>query len=436
MGKTAMKPLAQATEEKLSNMKRALVWAVDEARWSFRVVASAGDRFYWDNGFSKAAALAYTTLLSLVPVMALALSILASFVAQKESIPELRDFLVRIIQQFTPTTKAVDTVLEYLTTFSQTISSLNELAAVFLVFTSILLLNSIEYALNEIWQVHEARSVAQRVARFCAILVISPVLVISLYYTSRRMAVVDPIFDESLSWLLSLYKYMTALLPFIVDYIAFFLLYYLIPKASVRIRSASFGALIAALLFGFAKELFAIYVVQFSSHAAVYGTLAAIPIFLFWLYLAWGIVLFGAECSYQAQYVPKRGKHWKRSILSVGDGKLLLALQSLVLIGKAFDKGERVPSDLEIAEKLGCSSVVLKPAIDLLESAKIIVRGDSRDMPLTLLKSPDKILLTDVKAALYRTDDDLRFPSEMTKAFSSFNIDSQGSRGLTLAEII
>jgi membrane protein len=434
MEKTAMKTgILNTAEEKISKFKKAVIWATDEIRWCVRVIISSCDRFYWDNGFSKAAGLAYTTLLSLVPVMALAFSILATFVVQNESVPEIRDFIIRIIRQFTPTTDAVNTVLEYLTNFSRTISSLNELAVVFLVFTTILLLNSVEYALNEIWQVYEARSIPHRIARFCAIIVITPVLAISAYYTTRRFTLNPIITDlEGLDWVISIYNY---LMPFLVDYAAFFFLYYLIPKAPVRITSASFGALLAALLFGFAKDAFAIYVVKFSSHAAVYGTLAAIPIFLFWLYLAWTIVLLGAESSYQAQYLPKMGKLWKKSILSVGDARLLLAMQALVLIGKAFKNGERVPSDLEIAEKLGCSSVVLKPAIDLLENADIIVRGDSREMPLTLLKAPEKIRVIDIKNALYRADSDFLFPTELTKVFESFNTAKSGQK-LTLADII
>src|SRR4051812_43098609 len=118
-------------EEKVSRLRRLGLWLLIELRWCTRVIFSSCDRFYWDNGFTKAAALAYSTLLSLVPVMALGFSILASFVAQNENIPELRNFILRFLRQFAPTTSASDTVLDYLTDFSHTISSLNELAIAF-----------------------------------------------------------------------------------------------------------------------------------------------------------------------------------------------------------------------------------------------------------------------------------------------------------------
>jgi membrane protein len=423
--------IVQEVGSQISKVTKVFNWIVAESKWYARVIISSCDRFYWDNGFSKAASLAYSTLLSMVPVMALAFSILGSFVASSES--GIRDFISRILRQFTPSTHVADTVVEYLTNFSQIISSLNELAAVFLVITSILLLNSIEYALNEIWQVFELRTIPHRIARFCAIILIAPVLAISGYYTTSHFRLEPLLHDMGYTGTFdSLYN---TLFPFLVDYVAFFLLYYLVPKAPVKFSSATFGAFLAAILFGLAKQAFAFYVVQFSSYAAIYGTLAAVPIFLIWLYLAWIIVLLGAESCYQAQYLPRTGKLWKRSVLSLGDGKMLLAMQALVIIARSFQDGSKMPGDLEIAEKLGCSSVVLKPALDLLEGAKILVRGDNREMPLTLLRSPDKITLTQIKTALYKSDKSMHFTKEMRKVFECFRSEKD-SKDATLADIL
>lgn len=420
--------------EKISHLRRSFLRLIADLHWGCRVLISSGDRFYWDNGFSKAASLAYTTLLSLVPVTALGFSILASFVTSGEAIPQLREFIFRILRQFAPGTAAVDTVIQYLTEFSDTISSLNELAVVFLVVTSILLLNSVEYTLNEIWQVFEIRPIAHRVARFCAIIVIAPVLAISAYYTSAHFRL-EPLFENMA---FSGYLFNTVYnftLPFFVDFVAFLALYYLIPKAPVRFAAATFGAFIAAILFGIAKEGFAIYVLRFSSHAAIYGTIATIPIFLFWLYLAWTIVLFGAEASYQAQYLPRTGKLWKRSVLALGDGQLLLAMQALVSIARAFRQAHKLPNDLELAERLGCSSVLLKPTLDILEKSGFIARGETRDMPLTLMRSPDKIHICDVHAALFKGRHGMHYPTEMRRVFESFS-GSENAGKVSLAEII
>ncbi len=399
-------------------------WFVSEVRWLSRVIVSSVDRFYWGNGFSKASSLAYTTLLSLVPITALAFGLLASFAVSGDKLPEIRKF---IFSQFVPNMEAVDSVLHYLGEFSSMISSLNILVAAFLVVTAVILINSVEYALNEIWQVYEARSLSNRIGIYSAVIVVAPVLALSAYYFGKfRLGYFGS--GNGQEWIWYLNAIYTAILPFLIDFVAFFSLYYLVPKAPVQVRSAMFGAFLGGFLFGFAKIGFAVYVERFSSYYTIYQTLAAIPIFLFWLYLAWTIVLFGAEASYQAQYLPRNGKLWKRSVMSVGDAGMVLAVQSLVMIADAFIKGRRPPNDLEVAEALGCSTVVLKPALDALERRGILARGDSRDNPLILIRSPETIELREVREALFSSRQALHYPREMALMFRSFE---EGAGGVT-----
>jgi membrane protein len=387
-------------------------WVLSETRWLVRVLISSADRFYWDNGFSKAASLAYTSLASLVPIVALGSGILASFAVSSQYLPAVREFLFK---QFVPDNQVVDTVLAYLEDFSAAISSLNVLVIGFLVVTSLLLINSVEYTLNETWQVFEPRAIAQRIAIFSAILLLAPVLLLSAYYFTNFQ--VQPLLAEvhSLAFLDSIYR---VLLPFFIDYAAFVCLYYLVPKAPVKFRSAVFGAFVGGILFNLAKYGFAVYLAHFANYDRIYKAVSVIPISLFWLYLAWTIVLFGAEASYQAQYLPRRGKLWKRSVMSVGDARLLLGVQSLVLVAKAFQAGSRMLNDNEIAEYLGCSSVVLKPALDALENAGIISRGDSREMPVTLLRTPEKISVAEVRQALFGARSSTLFAKEMERLFA------------------
>jgi len=195
-----------------------------------------------------------------------------------------------------------------------------------------------------------------------------------------------------------------------------------------------FGGVLAAVLFGFAKIGFAHYIESFSQYNKVYGAIASIPVLLFWVYLAWSIVLYGAEVSYQAQYLPRRGKLWKRAVLSSGDGRMLLAVQALVQVSRAFNQGQKLPNDLELAEQLGCSCVILKPALDDLERVGILARGDSRAMPITLTRSPDKITLSEVRAAVLRDRESVYFPAAMERMFAAF---TQGAKGheVTVGEL-
>ncbi len=418
-----------SSELPATGLRRVLTQALAEVKFFARILISSADRYYWDNGFSRAASLAYTSLLSVVPLLALAFGLLASFAVAKEHVTDVRRFMLK---QFVPDVAAVDSALAYLARFSESISSMNVLVIFFLIVTSILLLNSVEYALNEVWQVYEPRSIAHRVAIFSAILLIAPALAVSGYYfTTFR---VQPLFadfgiNSHWQWVYN------AILPFLIDLLAFVSLFYLVPKAPVRLRSACIGAFVSALFFAFAKEIYAYYIEKLSTYGTIYTTLAAIPISLLWLYIAWTIILYGVEVSYQSQYLPRQGKLWKRSVLSVGDGQLVLAVQALAVIGQAFMRGLRLPNDLELAEKLGCSTVVLKPTLDALERAQILCRGDSRDMPLTLMRHPERVSLGEIRQALFGGRVSVRFPTELEKVFSAYR-DSATAERTSLADIL
>lgn len=406
----------------LSSARRWTVWVTGELRWIGRVLLSSSDRFYWDNGFSKAASLAYTSLLSLVPITALCFGIVAAFI---QSHTEVQEFVFR---QFLPGGHtAIPDLMPYLQEFTRNLRALNFAVIATLVFTAILLLNSIEFALNEVWQVYEARSITDRIIIFCAIIVIFPALAVSGYYTSSK---VEPMV-AGIDVLNSVYH---DSLPFLIDFLAFVGLY-LIPKAPVRVSSAVFGGLVSSILFGWAKNAFAWYINYFTAYSSVYGTIAsAVPIFLFWLYISWTIVLFGAEVSYQAQYLPRIGKLWKRSIMTVGDAAMLLSMQALVMVVRAFQNGRKVPSELDIAEALGCSSVVLKPSLDALVQAGVIRRGDGKDMPLLLMRSPERVSMAEVREALFKSRSCMFFGEEMTRVFHCFARGEDASK-VTLADI-
>jgi membrane protein len=398
-----------------------MLWLASELRWAGRVLLSSSERFYWDNGFSKSASLAYTSLLSLVPLTAVVFGIVATFMQGHN---DVRNF---VLQQFLPGgATSVQDLLPYLDQVLTGLHTQNAAVVATLIVTSVLLLNSIEYALNQVWQVYEARSLTDRLMIFSAIIVILPALAVSGYYTSSK---VQP-FVAGIDVLNTAYK---DALPFLIDFLAFVGLY-LIPRAPVRVTSACFGGLVASFLFGWAKTLFAWYVNRFTSYSTFYGALASVALFLFWLYIAWTIVLFGAEVSYQAQYLPRRGKLWKRSVMTVGDGAMLLCGQALVYLARAFESGEKLPNELELAERLGCSSVVFKPSLDALEHAGIVMRGDGKDMPLLLMRTPRTITLADLEKALFNGRHTMLLGDEMAKLFSSF-----GARGraadVTLADI-
>ncbi len=396
---------------------------VSEIHWLIRVMISSSDRFYWDNGFSKAASLAYSSLLSLVPLTVLCFGMLGSFIQTPEQAAQIQQFL---FQQFLPVESLTD-VLHWIHRLSQNIRALNYVVITTLILTSLLLLNSIEYALNEVWQVYEARPITDRLAIFCAIIVLVPLFAVSGYYTTTK---VEP-FLAGYGILSTMYE---DAVPFLIDFLAFVALYFLVPKAPVKVGAACLGAFSASVLFGMAKHWFALYLVRFTRYDQLYGALAAVPIFLFWLYVSWSIVLIGAEISYQAQHLPRTGKLWKRSLMSVGDGAMLLAIQTLVMVVHAFRRGEKIPNELEIAEHIGCSSVVLKPTLDALTQAGIIMRGGGRDMPLLLMRSPEMITVAEIREAVFKKRTSMFLGTEVRRLYECFSVNGDPKK-VSLADL-
>jgi membrane protein len=420
--------VVDAIKESKQKVFSSTINIAQDVRWFLRAVWVAAYRFYWDNGFSKASSLAYTSLLSLVPLTALCFGLLSSFTASQEFVRRVREFLFK---QLVPDDKTVATVLVYLQDFSSIVASFNVVAIFALVLTSLLLLNSIESTLNETWQVYTPRPYMQRIGIYSAIILISPIMLVSSYYFA--VSKVEPLLITS-GWGGALLTFYAGILPFIFDLGVFVLLYFLVPKAPVKFLSALLGGLVAALFFGLAKFGFAYYLAEFSTYDKIYSTIAAIPISLVWLYFAWSVVLFGAEVSYQAQYLPRVGKHFKTTVMGVGDGRLVLAIQALVFIATAFRNGGRLPSDLELCETLGCSSVVLKPALDSLEESGILGRTDNREMQVTLLRDPDQIKIQEVRAALFGGVQEVRFAWALEKLFSS--IKNKEPSDLSLGDIL
>jgi DNA-binding IscR family transcriptional regulator len=113
-----------------------------------------------------------------------------------------------------------------------------------------------------------------------------------------------------------------------------------------------------------------------------------------------------------------------------------VAVQSLVIVARAFMHGKPLPSELDIAERIGCSTVLLKPALEQLKRAGIIARGDSHDMPIMLVREPQRISIREITEALFKSRSAVYFPEELERLFAAFRSDALGSASISLADIV
>lgn len=252
-------------------------------------------QFQANQGILNAAALTYTTLFAVVPLMTVSYSMLAAVPNFRGVGEQLQGW---IFENFVPATGEV--VQDYLATFSSQAQSLTVIGIVFLAVTSIMMMKNIEAAFNRIWRVTEPRKGLSSFLLYWAVLSLGPILIgLGLLLTSY---VASLPFISSATEMVGRARLLSLLPPFF-SALAFMLLYAAVPNCRVPLRSAAVGGLFAAILFELAKRGFVQFVTLSPSYQLIYGAFAAVPLFLLWIYISWTIILLGAELTRQLTVV-------------------------------------------------------------------------------------------------------------------------------------
>ena len=235
-----------------------------------------------DGMTTEAGNLAFVSLLALVPLVAVVFSLFAAFPVFADISVQLKHF---IFNNFVPA--AGNVVQDYLDQFVANVNKMTVVGAVGLIVTALLLMHSIDSALNAIWRSQKKRPLVFSFAVYWMILTLGPLLAgaslaISTWLLSLKWVTVSGVtglIDQTLR-----------IFPLLFSWLAFWLLYSLV-------RDALIGALVAGLLFELGKKAFALYITTFPSYQLIYGVLAVIPILFLWVYWTWCIVLLGAEIT-------------------------------------------------------------------------------------------------------------------------------------------
>jgi len=250
-----------------------------------RLALHVWDHFQQDRCFEEAASLGYTSLLAMVPLLAVVFGIVAAFPVFNEWSDSLQSF---IFDNFMPATG--EQIVPYLNTFLDSISSLTLPGTIMLFVTAILLMVRIEVAFNRIWRVGRNRTLVNRIVMYWAVLTLGPILIAAAIAISAQKVFGALGFEGDISP--GLYR----LGIFFLSWLVFSMVFLLVPNRRVHIKHALVGALLSALLFELAKAGFVAYVSN-ANYKVIYGALATVPLFLFWLYLVWIVVLFGASLA-------------------------------------------------------------------------------------------------------------------------------------------
>lgn len=252
--------------------------------------AAIARRFDEDRCLQVAGGLTFTTLLSLVPLLAVALSVSSAMPVFERWMDELQEFVVR---NFLPESGA-RMIRAQLLEFTANAGRLTALGLAFLGITALSLMLSIDETFNRLFRAERRRLFARRLLAYLVLLAFAPVLIgASISMTTRLVG-------QSLGLLGEHGLAASALLrgvPYVFTCLAFTLLYLWLPRRRVEFRHALAGGLFAGLTFEVAKLGFALYITNFATYTLIYGAFAAIPIFLLWIYLSWLVVLLGATIT-------------------------------------------------------------------------------------------------------------------------------------------
>lgn len=333
--------------------------------YGFRLIMHAIERFTKLSHTTRAAALTYTTLFALVPLMTVLYSVLSLLPSLQQGSGEIEQLLTDNLMP-----ASGDALMGYLQQFSQQAQKLTVVGIVLLMVTAFMMLQAIENAFNQIWQLSSGRKGLSSFLLYWAILSLGPLMLSAGFGVSSYVASLG-LWKED--WVPTSGTIALAfIIPYFFSFLAFTLIYWAVPNCNVLLKHAAMGGALASLLFEIGKEVFSAATTFFPSYQLIYGAFAAVPLFLLWIYVSWVVILFSAEVVYllgleaEGAGVVELTEHSEQE-------QLLLGLQILAQLQHKQIKGEgqtfkMLQDKFQLTNKFS-----LRQALQLLINKKLVL---------------------------------------------------------------
>jgi membrane protein len=314
-----------------------------------RVIILAFRGYDEDRCLLRASSLTFYTLLSIVPVVAMFFGVAKGFGFE-------RRLQKQLFERFPGQEEILSQVINFANSMlEQTRGGLIAGIGLLVLFWSVLkVLGHIEMALNDIWGIKESRSWGRKFSDYLSIMLISPILVlmsssVTVFITTQVTQITQKV--ELLGFFSPLIFFMLNFTPYVLIWVLFTILYIIMPNTKVNFRAGLLGGVVAGTLYQIAQGAYISFQIGAAKYNAIYGSFAALPLFLMWLQISWWIVLFGAELSFANQNV--HTYEYEPDSLKVSPGfKKLLTLQIAHLLVKKFENGDRPLTDIQISGHL------------------------------------------------------------------------------------
>lgn len=338
-----------------------------------RVILLASQGFLRHHCQKTAAVLTYYSMLNIVPIVAVAFAISKGFGLEK--------LIEKQILQMADKANLQADLTNQILTFSHRLLDqakggvIAGVGVVLLLWTVISILGKIEESLNEIWEVKRSRTLVRKFSDYIAIMVFAPVLVIisssaTVLLASQVKLVMSKIaflgiFSSAILFLLNL-------LPYVSIWALLTLVYLVMPNTRIPVKSAVLGGVVAGTVAQVVQWIYIKFQIGAASYGAIYGSFAALPLFLAMLQMSWMIVLFGAEMSHAHEHYETFGFHPDYCRLSFSSKKHL-TLKIFHLMTKRFSQGQNALSAKEISEALSIPVRLVRQLLDELMEVGLVV---------------------------------------------------------------
>ncbi len=401
----------------------------DELQFARTVVR----RFSQDRVLVAAASLSYTSLLAIVPLFAIAFSVMMAFPV----FDGMTQQLLSIVLSYTA--PHIGGELEtYVDRFVSNTSELTTLGVVWLAVTAVMLLSTIETAFNAIWRIEKSRPLAMRLIAYWTTLTLGPLLLGAGLSVSTAFAM-NNFMPLGLDFGV-IRNFFLRMLPFLFAVGGFAILYLALPNRRVGVRYALLGALVAGIMFEVLKAVFGLYLQNAGTFESVYGSLAALPVFLIWMYLVWAVVLFGA-------IVAATRPEWLATRRAEDFGPLtparalLRALQTIGCLLAASRDNLAVDED-RLLDATGGDGAGLGLVLARLQDSGYLARTDE-DQPV-LVRDLEGVTVADLYIALgygpgapYLDDDeDPRWTAPLADLVAAYNTARDATMGTLIKDLI
>jgi membrane protein len=341
----------------------------------------------------RAMSLAYTTLLSIVPLLVFSFSILKAIGARGDLRYILHEF-------FRPMGGAdaqlTDSVMQFVTNMRGDVLGILGLAS--LVYTVIATIQKVEASFNFVWRIERPRSLARRVVEYLAVMILGPVLlaaVVGLLGSAEHSP-----FGEWLNAVPLLgvpLELLGRFVPYAIVTVVFTFMYAFVPNTRVEFRAALLGGVTAGIMWALVGRVFAAVIVYSSQMLAVYTGFAVVLTTLIWVWLSWLILLIGAQLAFYVQ-CPQYLRHGQEAIALTGSARELAGLSVMYLLGRSHGAGAPKWTDGGLAVELDIPSSALAPVLKSLERGGLMIATENK--LLLPARDPAAIQLVDVLHAV------------------------------------